>query len=115
MIKVSKGLTEGEVVMLTPPLKAATVEQREKGESASGDAMMNKIDEKLKAANGNKGKSDAAQEILGKAQPEKLNRSTKATTAKGGQERPDGTGNREDKDQDDGQGQNRNTEQKGKQ
>jgi len=144
MIKVSKGLTEGEVVMLTPPLKAATVEPRENiaagGESVPSDVMMNKIDEKLKAANGTKGESGEAQETIGRPQPEGLNRSTAAITAKTGQERSDQNDSqmpsaeqmqrlqnmtpeerqqemekmkKQSDEQDDVQGQNHNTEQKG--
>jgi hypothetical protein len=89
MVKVSNGLTEGEIVMLTPPLKAATVEQQEKitagGEFGSGDAVRDKIDEKLRAANGTKGESSVKQEnvLEGSYSP------TANIAAKAGQERSD--------------------------
>ena len=56
MVKISSGLNEGEVVMLTPPLRAAVVETglQTSGTNSPGatDTMMERINEKLKAANG---------------------------------------------------------------
>jgi hypothetical protein len=56
MVKISSGLNEGEVVSLTPPLKASTVEaisQMPGGASPdANDTTMERINEKLKAANG---------------------------------------------------------------
>jgi len=56
MVNISSGLNEGEVVLLTPPLKAATVEGGEKllatGRSDGDDTMAEQINEKLRAANG---------------------------------------------------------------
>jgi hypothetical protein len=56
MVTITSGLNEGEVVSLAPPLKAATVESGSQmlgtGAPGSTDTMMQKINEKLKAANG---------------------------------------------------------------
>ncbi len=56
MVKITSGLNEGEVVSQTPPLKASTVEaisQTPGGASPdANDTTMERINEKLKAANG---------------------------------------------------------------
>jgi HlyD family secretion protein len=56
MVKITSGLNEGEVVSQTPPLKASTVEaisQTPGGASSdANDTTMERINEKLKAANG---------------------------------------------------------------
>jgi len=58
MVKITSGLNEGEVVSLTPPLKASTVEAISQmpgaGSSDANDTTMEKINEKLKAINGTK-------------------------------------------------------------
>jgi len=52
MIIIRKGLSEGEVVQLTPPLKAATMEPGERipGAGDANDTTTQRINEKLKAA-----------------------------------------------------------------
>ncbi len=56
MVTITSGLDEGEIVSLTPPLKAAIVEPGsqtpEAGATGSGDSIMEQINEKLKAVNG---------------------------------------------------------------
>jgi HlyD family secretion protein len=89
MVKITSGLNEGEVVLLTPPLKAATVESGSLMPGTvspdSNDAMTQRINERLKAANGTEagkpsdnvagpqqegqgqpGRTDAGQEQAGK-------------------------------------------------
>jgi len=89
MVKITSGLNEGEVVLLTPPLKAATVEPGSQMPGTvspdSNDTMMQRINERLKAANGTEaggpsdnvadpqqegqgqpGRTDAGQEQAGK-------------------------------------------------
>jgi hypothetical protein len=53
MVIVRSGLAEGEVVLLTPPLKAATLEPGERipGGGDANDTTTQRINEKLKAAN----------------------------------------------------------------
>lgn len=53
MIAVLSGLNEGEVVLMAPPLKAATLEPGERipGGGDANDATSRRISEKLKAAN----------------------------------------------------------------
>jgi HlyD family secretion protein len=53
MVVIESGLSEGEIVLLTPPLKAATlgVGERVGGVADSNDPMAQRINEKLKAAN----------------------------------------------------------------
>lgn len=77
MVKITSGLNEGEVVLLTPPLKAATVEPGSQMPGTvspdSNDTMMQRINEKLKAANGTEagGPSDnvAGPQQEGQGQP----------------------------------------------
>jgi HlyD family secretion protein len=54
MVKITSGLSEGELVLLAPPLKAATMEPGAKGPADANDGMTRQISEKLKAANGTK-------------------------------------------------------------
>lgn len=53
MVVIRSGLSEGEVVLLTPPLKAATIGAGERvgGVADSNDPMAQRINEKLKEAN----------------------------------------------------------------
>jgi len=53
MVIIKSGLNEGEVVLMTPPLKAATLQAGERvaGAADSNDPMAQRINEKLKAAN----------------------------------------------------------------
>ncbi len=53
MIMIRSGLREGETVLLTPPLKAATVQPGERipGAGDANDTTAQRINEKLKAAN----------------------------------------------------------------
>ncbi|HSV99815.1 MAG TPA: hypothetical protein VLI39_06565 [Sedimentisphaerales bacterium] len=53
MVIVRSGLAEGEVVLLTPPLKAATLEPGERipGGGDANDTTTQRINEKLRAAN----------------------------------------------------------------
>jgi HlyD family secretion protein len=54
-VVIKKGLSEGEIVLLTPPLKEAAMDAGERiaGAGADGnDPMARRISEKLKAANG---------------------------------------------------------------
>lgn len=77
MVKITSGLNEGEVVLLTPPLKAATVEPGSQMPGTvspdSNDTMMQRINERLKAANGTEagGPSDnvAGPQQEGQGQP----------------------------------------------
>jgi HlyD family secretion protein len=56
MVRITSGLNEGEVVSLSPPLKAASVEPGSlmtgTASSDSNDTTMQRINEKLKATNG---------------------------------------------------------------
>jgi hypothetical protein len=56
MVRIVSGVQEGEVVSLTPPLKAATVESDSQmagtGLSDGSDAFKQRINEKLEEANG---------------------------------------------------------------
>lgn len=56
MVRITSGLSEGEVVMLTPPLKSATIDSGSRmSDGASSDvpdAVKEKISEKLEKANG---------------------------------------------------------------
>lgn len=58
MIKITDGLQEGEVVLLTPPLKAAAIEEAGVamdtglGPAKGSDAIKQRVSEKLEAANG---------------------------------------------------------------
>jgi len=54
MVRITSGLSEGEVVWLAPPLKSATVEQGSEGASdpnGGPDATMRRINQKLEEAN----------------------------------------------------------------
>jgi len=57
MIAIFGGLSEGEVVLMTPPLKAAAMEPGERipGGGDANDATTRRINEKLKASNGQVG------------------------------------------------------------
>ena len=50
MVMVKSGLKEGELVLLTPPLKAATLEPGARNPADANDGMARQISEKLKAA-----------------------------------------------------------------
>jgi HlyD family secretion protein len=53
MVRIISGLSEGEVVLLTPPLKSATIEPgSEMAGAGSPDALKQRINEKLEEANG---------------------------------------------------------------
>jgi HlyD family secretion protein len=59
MIRIASGLSEGEVVLLTPPLKSATVEPGSQlagtelpGSTDASDALQRQISERLEEANG---------------------------------------------------------------
>jgi HlyD family secretion protein len=55
MVIIESGLSEGEVVLLTPPLKAATLEPGAKALGDANDTVRQEITEKLKAVNDNGG------------------------------------------------------------
>jgi hypothetical protein len=59
MVRIISGLSEAEVVLLTPPLKAATVEPGSQmvgtGQAGASDALKQRINEKLEEANGAQG------------------------------------------------------------
>ncbi len=50
MIMIKSGLSEGDLVLLAPPLKAATLEPGAQGTADANDGMTRRITEKLKAA-----------------------------------------------------------------
>jgi len=56
MIRIVSGLEEGEVVLMTPPLQAATMEPGSRTEGAgaldASDAMRERVNQKLEEANG---------------------------------------------------------------
>ncbi|MGE5296297.1 MAG: efflux transporter periplasmic adaptor subunit [Solirubrobacterales bacterium] len=61
MIAIKKGLEEGEVVLMTPPLKAAALEPGERlGGADANDTTNRRITEKLKAANEQAGQPSGA-------------------------------------------------------
>jgi HlyD family secretion protein len=61
MVRIISGIEEGETVLLTPPLKAATIEdgdqmlEDESAGGAGGDALKQRINQKLEEANGTQG------------------------------------------------------------
>lgn len=59
MIRIESGLEEGEVVLMTPPLKAATIEPGSRtagiglpGATGASDTMRQRVNQKLEEANG---------------------------------------------------------------
>lgn len=66
MIRIVSGLEEGEVVLLTPPLRAATIESGSKGlgiESPDGSGtFQQRVNQRLEEANGNGGTGGPSQQ-----------------------------------------------------
>jgi len=52
MIRIISGLNEGEVVLMAPPLKSATIEPGSETLSGSSDTLKQRISEKLEETNG---------------------------------------------------------------
>ena len=96
MVKITSGLNEGEVVLLTPPLKAATVEPGSQMPGTvspdSNDTMMQRINERLKAANGTEagGPSDnvAGPQQEGQGQPGRTDAGQEQAGKEGSQSPP---------------------------
>jgi hypothetical protein len=61
MVRIVSGIEEGETVLLTPPLKAATIEDGDQmlegqmSEGGGGNALKQRINQKLEEANGTQG------------------------------------------------------------
>ena len=74
VIRIISGLTEGEVVWMTPPLKAGTVEPGSGMEGAvppdaldGSDAMRDRVNQKLEEANGNGNIARPSQQLQGQS------------------------------------------------
>ncbi len=72
MIVIKSGLNEGEIVLMTPPLKAATLEPgaRLAGMADANDTTAQRISEKLKAANESPAPQEQRPPMEGPGQPE---------------------------------------------
>ena len=73
VIRIISGLNEGEIIWMTPPLKAGTIEPGSPGmegdatsdASDSSKAMMDRVNRKLEEANGNGGTLRPSQQSIG--------------------------------------------------
>jgi len=95
MVMVASGLEEGEVVLLTPDLKRAAVEPGSQlaGSGDANDTVSQRINEKLKAANGVEARGAAASGETPGAMPGQGRRGPQGSEAGGpGQAGPGGQG-----------------------
>jgi hypothetical protein len=74
VIRIISGLAEGEVVWMTPPLKAGTIEPGSRTEGAQppdaldgSDAMRDRVNQKLEEANGNGNIARPSQQLQGQS------------------------------------------------
>jgi HlyD family secretion protein len=79
MVRIISGLEEGEVVLLTPPLKAATIESGSKISGVelpdSTDTLQERVNQKLEEANGNGGTPSQLQRETGQSKGPENDRS----------------------------------------
>ena len=92
MIRIISGLSEGELALMAPPLKSATIEPGSEmvgsGLSGSGDDLKQRISERLGETNGAEVRRPPSMPSEGAAEPQREERERDPEGVAPGQERP---------------------------